>query len=222
MPAHTNSGWARLPGSPADRLFLALTFVLVFVVVLLCRDTTAALVIIGLLLALPALCLAAGEEPGRYFAELVCGDRSSRRSGAARQKEGYWPLPGAAAPYAAAVPPSQRALRYPGAIDADEYDEHEAWGHRDRTLDDSDSAPVGNPYDLSRTYSEPAAGPCVDDEANQAEITGDEGMVYHGLHRNDATRVAAGTMNRRRDLQKYLDDEVSVAQDREWWGRHEY
>ena len=34
-------------------------------------------------------------------------------------------------------------------------------------------------------------------------------------------RVTAGTMNRRRDLDKYLREEVEMAENERWWGRNE-
>jgi hypothetical protein len=102
---------------------------------------------------------------------------------------------------------------YKGAIDYEE--------HKDKTVGENSHAPDGNPYDLSRTSYPMAAEACVDDEANDAEIDGDESAVYKSLYRNDAIRVAAGTMNRRRDLQKYLAEECDEAENRVWWGRHE-
>ena len=80
---------------------------------------------------------------------------------------------------------------------------------------------MGNPYDLDRIHSPAAAGACVDDEANDAEIDGDELATYQARPSNDATRVAAGTMNRRRDMDRYFREEVEEAEDRQWWGRHE-
>ena len=35
-------------------------------------------------------------------------------------------------------------------------------------------------------------------------------------------RVTAGTMRRRRALDPYLREELEEAEDRVWWGRHEY
>jgi len=185
-------------------LFLALTFVLVVVLVLMCPDAATSLLAIGGLLAFCAAFAAAGRDP-----------------------EGFFPLPGAPAPYAVAVPPvlrsppGENAGPYPGAIDPDEYDSEARYGHRDRGEDDGDFTPEGNPYNRGRTAWPAAAGACVDDEANDAEIDGDEGMVYNSLSRNDAERVTAGTMNRRRDLDKYFREECAMSETREWWGRHE-
>lgn len=185
-------------------LFLALTFVLVVALVLMCPDAATALLVIGGLLAFCAAFTAAGRER----------DKGS---------EGFFPLPGAPAPYAVASttasPPD--AGPYPGAIDLDEYDTEAQYGHRDRTEGDGDYAPAGNPYNRGRISWPAAADACVDDEANDAEMDGDELMTYHGRARNDAERVTAGTMNRRRDMDKYFREEVEIAEQREWWGRHE-
>lgn len=117
-------------------------------------------------------------------------------------------------------PPSDRG-HYPGAIDMDEYDTEGAFGHRDQTEGDMDSVPMGNPYNTGRISYPPAADSCVDDEANDGEIDADELNTYQARARNDATRVTAGTMNRRKDLEKYLEEELEEAYEREWWGRSE-
>lgn len=103
----------------------------------------------------------------------------------------------------------------PGADDA------WALGHTDRLEGDYDTAPEGNPFDLARTAAPLAAGPCVDDEANDDELDGDEGMTLQGLSRNDPTRVEAGIFNRLRDLKPYLDEETAEAENKIWWGAHE-
>ena len=66
-----------------------------------------------------------------------------------------------------------------------------------------------------------AAAAWVDDEANDMELDADEACGNNALSRNDATRVTAGTMNRRRDLDKYLREEVEMAENKRWWGRNE-
>ncbi len=143
---------------------------------------------------------------------------------AAVQKEPFNP-PGALAPYAVFAerrvpepPPSE----YRGAIEVSEYDGEAEYGHRDRNRADAANAPEGNPYNTSRVAAPVAAGPCLDDEANDDTLDGDERMVYSSLSRNDATRVDAGIMNRRKDIDRYVREEVEEAEDREWWGRHEY
>jgi hypothetical protein len=207
-------------GVSVGALFLALTFVLVIIIVLMCRNTTTALVIIGLLLGFGAACAAAGGGLGPGKPGALAGGNGVSTLAA---KDGFCPLPGAPAPYAVATPsqPHGPPPRYRGAIDIDEYDTEGEFGHRDRTDDDVDSVPMGNPFDSSRIYSPTADGPCFDDEANDAEIDGDESAVYQGTHRNDATRVIAGTMNRRRDMDRYFREELEEEEDRRWWGRHE-
>jgi hypothetical protein len=103
----------------------------------------------------------------------------------------------------------------PGADDA------WALGHRDRLEEDYDVEPDGNPFDLARTAAPLAAGPCVDDEANNDELDGDEGMSLQGLSRNDATRVEAGIFNRRRDMDKYFREELQESENKYWYGAHE-
>ena len=58
-------------------------------------------------------------------------------------------------------------------------------------------------------------------EANDEDIDGDEANTYQVRARNDMVRATAGTMRRRRDMDKYLREEVAEAEDRYWWGRHE-
>jgi hypothetical protein len=211
-------------------LFLALTVVVIMVVILMCPDFLDVILLVGLLLAI-------------YGA----GVHGAQNTAPDRRKEGF-NLPGTGAPYAATVPwppnatglelapPSQfppgqtpegpvESLslpgRYPGAIDFDEYDSDPEYGFRDLASDDNANAPQGNPFDLNRVAFTMAAGPCLDDEANDDEIDGDERVTYQARARNDATRVTAGTMNRRKMMEPYLSEEVLEAEEREWWGRHE-
>ena len=58
-------------------------------------------------------------------------------------------------------------------------------------------------------------------ESNDGEIDGDENMVNLSVLRNDPTRVISGTMNRRRDMDKYLREETEESENRQWWGRNE-
>lgn len=62
----------------------------------------------------------------------------------------------------------------------------------------------------------------ADDEANDEAIDGDERLVYQAQSRNDLVRVTEGTMNRRRDLDKYFREEVEEEENRIWYSRHEY
>ena len=110
---------------------------------------------------------------------------------------------------------------YPGAIDIDDNGEALPYGHPDRGAWHNAAAAEGNPFALGRLRPDVAAGAEYDDEANDDELDGDERMANQGTSRNDATRVTAGTMNRRGDVDKYLREEVEEAQDRVWWGRHE-
>jgi hypothetical protein len=109
--------------------------------------------------------------------------------------------------------------RYQGAIDIDEYDTEP--GHRDRDSYENDRAPYGNPFNLNRVSAPHAAGPCLDDEANDDELDGDERINYQALSRNDHSRATTGTIGRKTSLDPYLREEVTEEEGREWWGHHE-
>jgi hypothetical protein len=129
------------------------------------------------------------------------------------------PAPGGAG---TEVPPPDAPIAYPGAISFGSQDSLSGFGHVDRTRGENEARPYGNPFDTGRTSAPKAAEACADDEANGDEIDGDERITLQASSRNDATRVTAGTMNRRRDLDEYLREEVEEEEDREWWGRGEY
>jgi len=188
-------GRATLLCKDQGALFLALTFVLVVIIVLMSPDVMTALVIIGLLL-------------GAVLTYDMMGDHGVRA---------YCKPP----PPPHDLGPPVLLRGYPGAIDINEYDSEPGWGHRDRTERDNEFAPEGNPFNFNRLNAPSAAGACIDDEANDDALDGDERMNYQARSRNDPTRVTAGTMNRRRDFDKYLREEVEEEDDREWWGRHE-
>jgi hypothetical protein len=95
-------------------------------------------------------------------------------------------------------------------------------GHPDRYATDNEKAPAGNAYDLSRTAAPKSRAACVDDEANDDEMDIDERSVNSRLAMSDPTRTTAGTMNRRKMLDKYFREEVTAEEDRMWYGRHEY
>jgi len=199
-------------------MLMALTLALIIVVALMSPDMAVAFVIIGGLLGFYAAYTSAGASPG--------GPAGAPPNPPAT-REPFAPLPGAPAPYAIAVGPSRApegagAERYPGAIDVDEYDTEAAYGHRDLSAGDNDLAQPGNPYNRGRISYPTAAAPCADDEANDVEMDGDELAAIQGRVRNDAERVIAGTMNRRRDFDKYFREEVEEAEGRVWWGRHEH
>ncbi len=211
-------------------LLLALTIVVVLVIILM---LPAQVVLFGVL----------GAILGYYVA---CRGHGGRREGYTGQYTGapppppYVPLAGSAELYGPADepaplpvfsdtgrPPREQMgasgvagrMQYPGAIELDEYETEADAGHVDRSR--YTVVPEGNPYDPMRVESDLAAAPCVDDEANDNEIDGDERMANQGAARNDATRVTAGSMNLRRALPKYLEEEVAEAENREWYGRNE-
>ena len=112
---------------------------------------------------------------------------------------------------------------YPGAIilDADSQWPNSAAGSRDRITGQNETAPLGNFYDFGRNAAPEIPGPCVDSEANGDEIDADEANTYQVRSRNDPVRVITGSMERQRDMDRYLREEVLEAEEREWWGRHE-
>lgn len=200
-------------------LFLALTFVLVIIVVMLCPDAKTAIMIVGLLF-------------GFVFAYDVMVDGHAlapRAHRGERHNDSYGEF------CCTVAPATKRPVRtashrgYPGAIDSEgDYDMAQSLnegplneGHRDRAVGDNVFAPEGNPFNINRVGAPHAASACFDDEANDDELDGDERINYQARSRNDPTRVIAGTMNRRCDLDKYLREEVEEEDDREWWGRHE-
>lgn len=150
---------------------------------------------------------------------------SETAGGGAGIKEGWSTLPGPEPPFPVSGlsgPPSPADWdSYPGAIHLDNYQSDAEYGARDRTAGDNAYAAEGNEFNLSREDAPGAAPVCIDDEANDAEMDGDELMAVQGTNRNDATRVWAGVYNRRRDLDQYLREEVDEQENRPWWGRSE-
>ena len=171
---------------PQECIFLALSFVVAMVVVLTSHNALAAILIIGLMVALFINVGPHGAWPPREHG---------------------------------AGPPMVAPQRYRGAIDIDEYDTEP--GHHDRDSDENDRAPYGNPFNLNRVGAPHAAGPCLDDEANDDELDGDERINYQALSRNDHSRATTGTMGRKTYLDSYIREEVTEEEGREWWGHHE-
>jgi hypothetical protein len=143
----------------------------------------------------------------------------------------------AAAPFLAAAPgppdaaawPGERPGaapwpgEYPGAVPSDALGTLGAMaglGHPDRAAPDA-AAPEGNPSNPGRTAAPWAAPPCVDDEANAAEMDVDEGAARSALARNEPTRPAAGTIRRKKFLDPFLREEVEEFEELPWYGRHE-
>lgn len=231
----------RALGEEHGMLFLALTFVLVIIVVMLCPDAKTALTIVGLLFG---LVVAYGVMVEGHAAELHFGPRLAPRALRGKTRiasngefccadDGLYLEKGpkvAPSGRMASCRGFGRSRGYLGAIGPeDDYDTAQSLnegplmdgGHRDRAVSDNAFAPDGNPFDLNRVGAPRAASACFDDEANDDELDGDERINYQARSRNDPMRVTAGTMNRRCDLDKYLREEVEEEDDREWWGRHE-
>lgn len=117
---------------------------------------------------------------------------------------------------------------YPGAVDLKEFEvdtdssgDEDSWtyGHKDRGR--HEKLKEGNPYNKMRYSAPQAAEADIDDEADDYAMDGDERIVQNAQSRNDAERVIAGTMNRRKALDPYLREELEEEEDRRWWGQHE-
>ena len=114
---------------------------------------------------------------------------------------------------------------YPGNIDNEisitGTDIQSKYGFKDLGKNENSNAPEGNPFNMMN-ISAPLAPPIpVDSEANADTLDYDEQNVYQGTHRNDATRVAAGTMNRLTMMTPYLSEELTSTENEVWWGEHE-
>lgn len=222
----------------SDDLLLALTIVVVLVIVLMLPAQVVLFGVLGALLGYYLACRG-HRERGESRESRESRERYTAYTGAPPPPP-YTPLAGSAELYGPAdepaplpvfsdtAPPPQELMgatgvagrmKYPGAIDPDEYETELDAGHVD--LSRYEVAPEGNPFDSMRVRADLAAAPCVDDEANDNEIDGDERMANQGTARNDATRVTAGTMNRLKDMRKYLEEEPEEAEERVWWGRNE-
>jgi len=217
---------------PQETLFLLLTFIVIFIVMILSPDVTTALLIIGLLVGV-AVYLRNQHEKLTYRDSGVLPGSPEFPSGAAVTPAPFAPsgAPVTPAPFAPSGAPSgsPSGAPYRGAIDVDgetdmyalEYDEFGEYGHEDSPYSAAMSAPYGNPFDLDSMGSPAAARADFDDEANNDEMDGDERITYQQRSRNDPTRVTAGTMNRHKMLDPYLRGEVEEEADSPWWGRHE-
>jgi hypothetical protein len=201
-----------------------LTFLMIVLVALLSPDTTTAAALVGVFLA------------------YACGYRLlTKKKKDGEQKEGFEPSP----PVVAAHPPPPTLADdsvaiaggpapYPGAIDPGErvgqeglLPEYARAGYRDARA--GEAVGEGNPYAISSRTAVPGVAPrgcntfpCGDIEDNNDEITGDERIVNNSLPRNEPTRVTAGTLDRRRMMTKYLEEEVAADESSRWWGQHEY
>lgn len=215
-------------------LFLALTFVLAIIVVMLCPDAKTAIMIVGLLFGFVfAYDVMVDGHALNFEPRLAPGAHRGKPHIDSYGECCYTDAPATSAPKRPVRTASHRDFGrphgYPGAIDPEgDYDMAQSLnedslneGHHDRSVGDNVFAPDGNPFSLNRVGAPHAASACFDDEANDDELDGDERINYQARSRNDPTRVTAGTMNRRCDLDKYLREEVEEEDDREWWGRHE-
>jgi hypothetical protein len=179
---------------------LALTCVLVIVVVMMSSDIVMAVAIIS---SLVALALLMGAVPG---AGAASGKVHSCDRGSCEGAESFETYPGAIAPDAETDSEGADVGLFGAAPAGD--DSGEA-----ATGDDSGAAATGD-----------AGDDAADDAAaaeKQTPADGDRLMRRSALSRNDPTRVTAGTMRRRRDLDEYLREEVEAEEGRDWWGRDE-
>lgn len=198
-----------MSGVHQDTTFIALTFVLILVVIIMSSDAPIlALIIIGLLIGFAVR--SGGGTPMDFC--------SCSRAPARLQDH---PVPrGCPGVGHSRAGRYDRAPSYLGAFnkahnDDDGRDDGRTYDGRtyddddDRDDDDRDGGRDGK-----RAYKR-----AYDD--NDDELDGDERMNYQSRSRNDPIRVTTGTMNRRQDMDKYLREEVEEEEDRVWWGRHE-
>ena len=95
------------------------------------------------------------------------------------------------------------------------------FGFKDLAKNENARSPEGNPFNLMNTSAPVAAPIQIDDEANADTIDYDEMNTYHAKWRNDATRATAGTMNRFRNVDPYLREELDETENEVWWGQNE-
>lgn len=221
LPDSLGAPGARL--SPAQAL-LGLTLLIIIVVALVAPDLAAALALAALVLVFYVLWLR-GAPPGR--GEGAGAAREPYATGAPT----YERNPAIGLGYASSRPSGGRTA-YPGAIRIDpghavSAAEHGApdsylwWGNVDALEADTAGLPYGNPYNTGRLAFPAAAGPCVDDMADDSELDGDEQITYQVRARNDPTRVTAGSIDRKNWFSQYVDEELGQAEARVWWGEHE-
>ena len=199
-----------MSGVHQDTTFIALTFVLILVVIIMSSDAPIlALIIIGLLIG-----FAVRSGGGIPMAFCSC-------SPPARLQDHPVPrgCPGVGHSRAGRYDraPSDRAPRYLGAFNkAHNNDDGRDDGRTyDSSSDDDDR-------DGDRDGGRDGKRACKRAyDNNNDELDGDERMNYQSRSRNDPIRVTAGTMNRRQDMDKYLREEVEEEEGRVWWGRHE-
>jgi hypothetical protein len=194
-------------------LFVALTFIVIVIIAMICPDVFTTFGVLAILVGFVVAYVTAGEpevEPHEGF---------------------FTGMPGKPPPYAVSAPlpegPTAQPMLnepgvYPGAIDGvDDHDSDAGYGHLDRDVGENAEMAYGNIYNRNRVESPQAAEACLDDEANDAEMDGDELMTFQGRARNDAERVTAGSMNRRKMMGPYLQEELAESEQRQWWGRSE-
>ena len=124
-------------------------------------------------------------------------------------------------------------FNYPGSIDneisslgfaknkAQDMPAYMGFGFKDLAKNENSTSPEGNPFNLMNTSAPVAAPIKIDDEANADTIDFDEMNTYHAKWRNDGTRATAGIMNRMRDLDPFLREELDETENEVWWGQNE-
>ena len=123
--------------------------------------------------------------------------------------------------------------KYPGSIDneipnlglskdsAESIPAFYGFGYKDLAKSENAKSPEGNAFNTMR-ISAPVAAPIkIDEEDNADTLDYDELNTYQAKWRNDATRVTAGTMNRQRDLDPYLREELDETENEIWWSQNE-
>jgi len=78
-----------------------------------------------------------------------------------------------------------------------------------------------DPYMLNRIESRAGPAACETGYASEAynSFDADRQMVEHGRWRNDPARAAAVVRNRKAHVQKYVEEELQEKENEPWWGR---
>lgn len=83
-------------------------------------------------------------------------------------------------------------------------------------------AAATNPFQLNRVRGAAEPAPC-DYSVEAADVMdSDRKTVEHVRWRHDPHRVAAGVMDRKRLMDKYVREELDEEEDSQWWGRWDH
>jgi hypothetical protein len=193
--------------------FLALTFAVIVIIVLVSKKLTRAVVIVSLLtnFLIISTQLTLISEKSNILGKNSSGKSSGESSGKSSGKtpktvaNALAPKTVASAPKTVASAPKtvasaaqqvsqeQKTPRYPGAINLG-------------------SGFVG---DIG-PHAEPFEDDFIIESLDDGEL-----MAQQSLSRNDPERALAGITNRKALVERFMGEELDEAEDERWWGRHE-